>query len=235
MQKRRWHHYADINALVEERTASLLALASHCIAEQGRFTLVLSGGSTPAPLYRRLAGANTDWPRWHIWFSDERCLPVGHAERNDTMACECWLRLVPIPPEQIHTMPAELGAEAGATAYARQLRGLGNFDLVLLGVGEDGHTASLFPAAPAASGDAIAVFGAPKPPPQRISLSAARLSAADQVWFLVSGEQKREALTRWHQGEALPAALITPAAGVDIYTDVAPAQVARSDRPRNSL
>lgn len=222
-QIRRWHHYADLNALIEERAASLLSLADHCIAEHGSFHVVLAGGNTPAPLYRRLASAQSDWRNWHIYFSDERCLPVGHADRNDTMACECWLRLVALPPSQIHCIPAELGAFEGAAAYATTVAGLARFDLVLLGLGEDGHTASLFPDRTYADAAAIPVLDAPKPPPQRISLGVRRLGAADQVWFLVSGEGKSAALRQWHRGEALPAALITPEAGVDIYTDIEPA------------
>jgi 6-phosphogluconolactonase len=138
------------------------------------------------------------------------------------MAEVCWLGQVPIPRELIHAIPAELGPAEGASAYARTLDDAGRFDLVLLGLGDDGHTASLFTAQPAGGAAAIPVFDAPKPPPQRISLSAARLSDADRVWFLVSGADKREALGRWQQGRWLPAATIRPAAGVDIYTDIRP-------------
>ena len=111
-------------------------------------------------------------------------------------------------------------ADGAAHAYAKTLRNLGDFDLVLLGLGEDGHTASLFPGHDwgAAQGppDVIAVFDAPKPPPQRISLSADRLSHARSVLFLVEGEPKREAVRKWRQGADIPARAIRPKSGVDV-------------------
>jgi 6-phosphogluconolactonase len=136
------------------------------------------------------------------------------------MAADEWLDHVPIPKGRVHPILAELGATAAALAYADTLRGVGEFDLVLLGLGEDGHTASLFPnhdwgSAPDAP-DVLAVFDSPKPPPQRVSLSAARLSRAREVLFLVAGESKREAIARWRAGERLPAAAIRPATGVDV-------------------
>jgi 6-phosphogluconolactonase len=109
--------------------------------------------------------------------------------------------------------------------YTEALRTVGEFDLVLLGLGEDGHTASLFPGhewgtAPG-SPDVLAVFDAPKPPQQRVSLSAARLSRARQVIFLVSGESKREAVAEWRAGKNIPARAIVPTAGVDVLVESA--------------
>ena len=140
------------------------------------------------------------------------------------MAQQGWLNHVAIPSSQIHSIPAELGAVAGANAYASTLQRVGTFDLVLLGLGEDGHTASLFPGhelgnAPG-SPDVLVVPNAPKPPAARISLSANRLSQARQVMFLVTGESKRKAIEAWHQDQMLPAGSICPSAGVDIYTDL---------------
>ena len=114
----------------------------------------------------------------------------------------------------------ELGVREAAASYAAALSGLGDFDLVLLGLGEDGHTASLFPGndwgTTAESADALPVFDAPKPPPERVTLSAARLSRARKVLFLVSGESKRKALADWRSGCAIPAAAIRPPTGVDV-------------------
>jgi 6-phosphogluconolactonase len=176
-------------------------------------------------VYDLLRAASTDWSRWHVYFGDERCLPPDHAERNSRMAKDVWLERVPIAPDQLHVIPAELGAAAAAQRYADTLRGVGDFDLVLLGLGEDGHTASLFPGhdwgdAPDAP-DVLAVFDAPKPPPQRVSLSAARLSRAREVLFLVEGETKRDAVGRWRAGEQLPAAAIRPAVGIDVLAEFA--------------
>ena len=141
------------------------------------------------------------------------------------MAALAWLDHVSIPREQIHLIPAERGAEIAANSYAQAVAGIEQFDLVLLGLGEDGHTASLFPGhelgnAPNAPAT-IAVFDAPKPPPERVSLSARRLSSARQVMFLVTGEAKRQAVGEWRNGVAIPAAAIAPASGVDIYLEAA--------------
>ena len=139
------------------------------------------------------------------------------------MAGEAWLDHVFIPTVQFHAIPAELGAVRAAQLYGETLHAVGEFDLVLLGLGEDGHTASLFPdhewgAAPG-SPDTLAVFDAPKPPPQRVSLSAARLSRARQVIFLVSGASKRRAVAEWRAGKDIPARAIKPAAGVDVLVE----------------
>jgi len=172
-----------------------------------------------------LRGADTDWSRWQIYFGDERCLPIDDPERNSRSTTEVWLDHVAVPKDNVHAIPAELGAQAAALAYEELLRGVGNFDLVLLGLGEDGHTASLFPdhewGVEADAPDVLAVFDAVKPPPQRVSLSAARLSRANEVLFLVEGEAKRDALMRWRASERLPAAAIHPASGVDVLVEAA--------------
>lgn len=187
---------------------------------------MLAGGNTPRALYRELDAIATDWRSWFVYFGDERCLPVGDAERNDTMARCAWLDRVPIPRQQIFSMPAELGPDAGAAAYANLLAHVPLFDVVLLGLGEDGHTASLFATDMAQkkfthAAPAVAVHDAPKSPRERISMSAARLSSARDVWFLVSGESKRAALLQLQRGEAIPATAIEPANGIDVFTDVA--------------
>ncbi|MEP6607977.1 MAG: 6-phosphogluconolactonase [Burkholderiaceae bacterium] len=216
----RWIGVSDIEELQRIACQRILDAATHAIESRGRFVIVLSGGETPRGVYRMLRTARTDWSRWHVYFGDERCVPAGDAARNSTMACDEWLDHVPLPQPQVHAIPAALGATAAARAYSETLRALGDFDLVLLGLGEDGHTASLFaghnwgidPNAP----DVLAVFDAPKPPPQRVSMSAARLSRAREVLFLVADTSKREALARWRSGAPLPAAAIRPAAGVDV-------------------
>ncbi len=119
--------------------------------------------------------------------------------------------------------PAERGVVHAARAYAETLRGVGAFDLVLLGLGDDGHTASLFPGRDPGLGenapDALAVLDAPKPPPHRVSLSARRLSRARAVLFLVAGEAKRSAIEQWHAGADIPARAIQPRAGVDVLVE----------------
>ena len=216
----RWVGFATVTEMQQAACRRIIDAARRAIARRGEFLIVLAGGNTPRPVYRLLRDENADWSHWNVYFGDERCLPVDDAERNSKMAAIEWLDHVPIPKDRVHPIPAELGARAAALAYADTLRGVGEFDLVLLGLGEDGHTASLFPnhdwgTAPDAP-DVLAVLDAPKAPPQRVSLSAARLRRAREVLFLVAGESKREPIARWRAGEQLPAAAIRPAAGVDV-------------------
>jgi len=219
----RWHAVRDERALHAAALDAILAGAAQAIHARGQFHLVLAGGNTPRGIYRALGAAQTDWSAWHIYFGDERCLPPEDSARNSRMAAETWLDSVPIPPLQVHAIQGELGALDAARTYAQTLHTVGDFDLVLLGLGDDGHTASLFPghewgAAPA-SPDTLAVFDAPRPPPQRVSLSAARLSRARQVIFLVSGESKHRAVAEWRAGMDIPARAIMPAAGVDVLVE----------------
>ncbi len=221
----RWRALAGANALERAATAEILRSAQQAIAREGAFHLVVAGGGTPRRIYHALSQCEIDWSGWQVYFGDERCLPPNNPERNSRMAADAWLDRVSIPPSQIYPIPAELGAAAAANAYARTLGGLGNFDLVLLGLGEDGHTASLFPGhewgTEADAPDVLPVFNAPKPPSERVSLSARRLAATRQAIFLVSGTGKQEAITAWRAGMAIPAAAIMPAVGVDILCDFA--------------
>jgi len=219
----RWHPVADDSELERQAVSLILDCAGQAIRARGQFHLVLAGGNTPRGIYRALCTGQTDWARWHIYFGDERCLPPDDAARNSVMAAEAWLSHVPIPEASIHIIPAELNAAEAARGYAMTLQKVGDFDLVLLGVGEDGHTASLFPGhdwgVAESSADVLPVFDAPKPPSQRVSLSVRRLARARTVLFLVSGESKRAAVKAWQAGEDLPVAAIgamRPLAGVDV-------------------
>lgn len=217
----RWEVAADGQDWLQRALTHVRAAEREALTARGVFHLVLAGGSTPERLYAALAGEVHDWRRWQVWFGDERCLPPTHPERNSRMAQAAWLERIELPPGNVHVIPAELGADAAAAAYARELAGVGEFDLVLLGLGEDGHTASLFPGRNwgAATVDVLPVHDAPKPPPERVSLSARRLARARRVLFLVSGAGKRAAVAAWRRGEVIPAAAIRPPAGVDVLMD----------------
>ena len=220
----RWHVVTDPEAWLARAIRFVTESAAEAIGQRNAFHIVLAGGGTPGRLYQALAAEPQDWSRWHVWFGDERCLPAGHPERNSTMAHQTLLDRAPLPGGQVHIMPAERGPEQAAADYAAELSGCGEFDLVLLGLGQDGHTASLFPGQAwgeaETSPPALAVRNAPKPPPERVSLSARRLSQARRVLFLVTGQDKGDALSRWQGGEPMPAAAIRPAGGVDVLTDV---------------
>lgn len=225
MSTRRWHGFADAQSLHHRAAEWILDAAAHAIDERGCFHLVLAGGDTPRSTYRRLRAASADvqWARWQVWFGDERCLPADDPQRNSCMAREQWLDHVPLPAVNVHVMAAELGAHEAARRYVQALDGVGCFDLVLLGLGEDGHTASLFPGHDlgnsAQSPDALAVFDAPKPPAQRVSLSAARLSRSRAVLFLVSGASKQTIARAWRDGASIPADAIAPTGGVDVLIE----------------
>ena len=200
----------------------ILHYSREAITARGVFKIVLAGGSTPQACYRLLATADSDWNRWQVFFGDERCLPSDHPERNSTMAAEAWLNHCAIPRNQIHTIEAELMAEEGAVRYQQQLQGVLPFDLVLLGMGEDGHTASLFPGQQHVADEWVhAIHQAPKPPSDRISLSRAALCNTQALIVAVTGAGKHQALRSWLMGEALPITTITPDCGVELFLDEA--------------
>ena len=219
----RFHGFTTNAELEQAAVQAILQAAQSALGRHGYFSIVLAGGTTPRRVYELLCKQNTDWSAWHVYFGDERCLPPDHAERNSRMAAQAWLDHVLIPPNQIHVIPADTGAEHAAKLYAQTLAQVDMFDMVLLGLGEDGHTASLFPGhkwgdavdAP----DVLAVSDAPKPPPQRVSLSASRLGKAHAVIFLVTGEAKRQAINDWRKGSVIPAAAIAPPNGLDVYLE----------------
>ena len=222
-QQIRWHPMTGVAQMNGVIAARIHEAAARAVRERSRFLIVLAGGNTPRGAYEQLRTSQADWSRWHVYFGDERCVARADEARNSRMAASAWLDHVPIPRDQRHEMAAELGPAEAARRYILALAGVGDFDLVLLGLGDDGHTGSLFPGhllgEQPSSPDVLAVFDAPKPPPQRVTLSAARFSRARQTFFLVAGEDKRDAVARWAAGEAVPAACIRPPAGVDVFVD----------------
>jgi len=216
----RWHHFPDAAAVADETVRRILVAAESAIARRGVFRIVLAGGSTPERAYRQLAGSEADWSRWELYLGDERCLPADDAGRNSEMVEHAWLKGSPIQAGQVHWIPAERGAERGALDYEAVIRPALPFDLVLLGMGEDGHTASLFPGHrhdPARL--VVPVSGAPKPPPERISLGFAALGQTREMLLLVTGAAKRDAVHRWRDGEPLPVAALACDAGIDVLID----------------
>ena len=205
-----WQTFADLDALNACAAGHITDLAAQGIARDRRFRIVLAGGRTPQAIYTLLRGTHTEWSRWEIFFSDERCVAITDAERNARMARECLLDHVPVPAAQIFEIPVELGAEMAAVRYGALVAAHTPFDLVILGVGEDGHTASLFPAQqldPLAW--AVAVHDAPKPPNPRVSLGVRALRATRQVLVLAPGVGKQAALQAWRAGARLPIATVT--------------------------
>jgi 6-phosphogluconolactonase len=214
----RWRLFNSQEEINQAAVSRILQVADEAIEKYGSFMIVLAGGSTPKAIYQLLREQQADWANWHVFHNDDRCLPVDHDERNSKMAREVWLNHVMIPGDQLHDIPAELGNVEGAKAYTKTLSGVRTFDLVILGLGEDGHTASLFPGqAVDNSADAVPVFNSPKPPSDRVTISQNRLNDAHNVLFLVTGAGKQEAVDNWRKGVIIPATLITGKQGADVY------------------
>lgn len=205
--------FADAVALSRAAAGWTANACAGAIAARGACHLVLAGGTSFRLCYEDLRAMEIDWPRIHIWFGDERCVPAGHVDRNDRMADEALLSHVRVPVEQIHRVQVEVGAEAGARRYADLLAAVGPMDVVHLGMGEDGHTASLFPGKPSLTDPRLsfAVCDSPKPPPERVTMGYAVLNAARSVLILAAGKGKQEPLARIRAGEQLPVAMVDDA------------------------
>lgn len=190
----------------------LLTAVQDALAARDEAHIALTGGSMGSAVVAALADhpANdvVDWSRVHFWWGDERFLPAGDEDRNDTQNDAAGLRSLAGDSERVHRVPGPDAVETpeeAARRYEEELRthGNGTFDVVMLGVGPDGHVASLFPGHPVqqdSSGIAVAVHDSPKPPPTRVTLTAECLSRSRQVWFIVSGRDKAEAVAKGAAG-----------------------------------
>ncbi len=189
----------DTEAVAHQACKLIAQMAQQAIHERGVFRLVMAGGTTPKRAYELLAQTQQDWDKWELYWGDERCLPVDHPERNSHLS---------LPTPNRYPIPAELGAEAAAAAYAQTIADKLPFDLVMLGMGEDGHTASLFPGFTDSPEQVVAVHNAPKLPPDRVSLTVGALQSCRQQLVLVTGAGKADALRCWAAGEDLPIARV---------------------------
>ncbi|MBB5869244.1 6-phosphogluconolactonase [Allocatelliglobosispora scoriae] len=221
--------HADAALLAEAVAARMLVRLLDAQSARGTASVVLTGGRVAAAVYRAVAASPAagavDWSKVDIWWGDERFLPSGDPERNETQARAALLDAVPLDPARIHPMPATDGPdgddpEAAAARYAAELAAAAHgsaalppFDLLLLGVGEDGHVASVFPEQPAVhdTRTVTAVRGAPKPPPVRITLTPPTINTAEEVWLIAAGPDKAAAVGMAVGGAG---AVQIPAAGV---------------------
>jgi 6-phosphogluconolactonase len=178
----------------EEDVAEAGAKAIAKALREGSRTLVLAGGTTPARCYELLANMEVDWARVTVLFGDERCVPPDHPDSNYRMARETLLDKV--SPATVYRMPAELGPDEGAAEYESTIKALVPLDVVVLGVGEDGHTASLFPGHPLlkATGLVAGIRNSPKPPPERVTLTLPAIQSARLVIILATGAGKAKAV-----------------------------------------
>lgn len=207
--------HRDADELAAAVAARFVTRLADVQAARGEASVVLTGGGIAARTLAAVAASPArgavDWRRLDVWWGDERFLPAGDPERNETQAREALLDAVPLDPARVHPMPASDGPdgddpEAAAQRYAASLASAARpedhgptpaFDVLMLGVGPDGHIASLFPGMPAVYDErpVVAVRGAPKPPPVRLSLTLPSIHAANEVWVVVAGADKARAVT----------------------------------------
>jgi len=205
--------YPDIAPLITAAAGFIAASAGEAIAARGAFNIALSGGNTPRPVYQRLASSALDWKRVNVFFGDERCVPPDDPRSNFAMASAALLDRVPIPVENLHRMRGEDVPDTAAEAYEDELRRSlgegGRLDLVLLGLGHDAHTASIFPGLAAVTERQRMVMAAYVEfvGMWRLTLTPAAINAARRVAFVVSGADKAEILRRVLQGARQPVVL----------------------------
>jgi 6-phosphogluconolactonase len=221
--------HADKQSLTGSVAARFITKVVDLLDEQAVVNIVLTGGSVGTAVLAAINGSTArdsiDWTRVHLWWGDERWLPFGDAERNDQQAREALIDHIAIPEENVHYLPSsdgELDLDDAATSYATQLAAaaeegteLPRFDITFLGVGPDGHIASLFPdreGIRVTEATVIAVRNSPKPPPERLSLTLPAINSSDRVWLVLAGVDKAPAL-----GLALAGAsrIEVPAAGAE--------------------
>ena len=224
--------FPSILELAEAAATSVSRLSTQAVAARGRFTLALSGGSLPKilcpPLVAEPRRAQIDWSAWHVFWADERCVPLTDPESNYRLAREVLFDHVDIPPAQIYALDDSLDPAAAAAAYQSGLAQLfqpgpgrlPRFDLILLGLGDDGHTASLFPRHPLLNETerwVAPIFDSPKPPPERITLTLPVINNARRVIFIAGGAGKADILSQLFDStlppDTFPAQMVQPAGG----------------------
>ena len=186
-------------------------VSARAVSRNGRFTVALSGGSLPKllgpPLVAQSLQSRISWSAWHVFWADERCVPLDHADSNYRLTRQYLLDYVAIPPDQIYPIDDSLTPNQAATAYQSLLKrvfqpgpaDMPRFDLILLGMGEDGHTASLFPDHPLLNETerwVAPIVNSPKPPPGRITLTLPVINRAHHIAFLTTGSGKATALAQ---------------------------------------
>lgn len=241
------HVFPDNPSFVNGSAEFITAVAATAIAEHGRFTIALSGGGTPKPIYARLAMPDyrdrIAWEKVHIFFGDERCVPPDDRRSNYRMVYEAWLGRSPIPAENVHRIHGEDDPALEALRYAEEIARLCRsaafpaFDLILLGLGDNGHTASLFPGTAALREKERLVVAqyVEVTATWRVTFTAPLINAARHVAFLVEGVGKAQML--WnviegpYQPDAWPSQLIQPVSGeLQWLVDAAAAAKVKAER-----
>jgi 6-phosphogluconolactonase len=215
--------YPDATAVAEITAARFLVATADAVATRGEAHVVLTGGGIGVATLERAAAsplaAVIDWTSVHVWWGDERFLPLGDPNRNEAQAQRALLSVLRLPEENIHRGAAAStvgGAAEAAEAYARELADFGDpapaFDVLLLGLGADGHVASLFPGRPEIAINAtsvVAVEDAPKPPPSRVTMTLPTINGAREVWIIAAGAEKAGAVAQSRaRVQAIPGGMV---------------------------
>jgi len=234
----------DASAIAVAAAQKIIEIADAAIPHRGNFSIALSGGSTPKTLFQLLATdyfiKRIDWKNWQIYFGDERCVPPAHPDSNFRMARESLLDHVDIPPDHIHRMKGEIEPQQAAIEYGQLLKqnfGDAGLDVILLGMGDDGHTASLFPhtAALAESHHRCVANYVEKLGVWRITMTAPFINRAGQIIVMVSGAAKAkridQVLTGPRDPQTLPIQMIDPTDGNLLWLMDAPAAGMMDESP----
>jgi 6-phosphogluconolactonase len=218
--------YATAADVAEALAQIILNTASQVLQRQPHFRILLAGGQTPLLAYHKLGALSAqNWQGWECYLGDERGLPAGHPERNSVMIEQAWLRAAAFPDHAFFPIPVELGITQAAQQYGTIIQQRGPFDLVILGMGEDGHTASLFPNRVIPDDQwAIAVEQSPKPPPERVSVTLTALAKSGLIVVPITGQNKQAALAAWRAGAQLPIVQAVQMAQAIVLLDHAAAQ-----------
>lgn len=200
---------SDVFALAAETTGELIR---NVIAANGICSIVVSGGTAMRNTLAHLAVEDIPWTELRLYLADERCVERGDRERNDEMISEVFVQPTRIGPNRFNQIPAELGPIEGAKSYSQTISAIKTFDIALLGVGTDGHIASLFPNHPSIESceRVVAVENSPKFPPNRVSVGLTMLHGATHRIVVVAGVEKSDLIARIHDGQRPPVALLEP-------------------------
>ena len=200
-----WLIFADIDKLSEQLACDILDIAEKSIQLNDIFRIVLAGGESVTSLYKVLNNSKSTWSKWQVYIGDERCMPLKDINRNDHMINKIWLDHSKIPKQNIHFTHAELGPYKASIHYENVLKSIGYFDVVLLSIGEDGHTASLFPSHFYDENKSVVVeCNSPKYPKERVSMSYSRLNQSKNIFKVINGKSKQGAVDLWSKGMILP-------------------------------
>ena len=222
-QKLNWKDFQNKNKLESVLLHDILSIANNAISENGSFKIVMAGGSTPEKLYRSFLNVpNQNFSDWELYIGDERCLSEDSKDRNSHMIKRSFIDHLPEDTKpKFFPINSEKGSQEASSEYNVVIDRIDRFDLVLLGLGEDGHTASLFPGQQWDNQlNVVAVSNAPKPPSDRVSMTPKAFLKAEKIFFIVTGHGKKDAVSVWKAGDGIPASKILSENLIDVYCNL---------------